>query len=206
MDLDFSGLTNDQLIELVRACCHEAMRRDPATGAAMRGMMLDEQEKMRIIRNAAESEAAAIRARERERLATETAERVRAENAAKTAATRQRDAEAAGLRAAEKAHSEERTAIQWLSRFAALVDRRPSDICIVIASTKYGRRVLVNPGRDRYSCDHLVDYNMSTREIRTVRALIKRKPDLAALCAQIAAMHPSGSLAIIGADYDWSHT
>ncbi|MFG0229453.1 hypothetical protein [Achromobacter sp. 413638] len=41
-DLDFSGLTDDQLISLARACCIEALQRSPAASNAMLDMMRDE--------------------------------------------------------------------------------------------------------------------------------------------------------------------
>ncbi len=69
--LDFSGLTDDQLVELARACCKEAVRRSPAAYAAVERMMLDEAEKLRVAQTATAAEAAAARARERERIANE---------------------------------------------------------------------------------------------------------------------------------------
>lgn len=45
--LDFSGLTDDQLVELARACCMEAIARSPSASAAMLDMMQDEALKAR---------------------------------------------------------------------------------------------------------------------------------------------------------------
>lgn len=45
--LDFSGLTDDQLVELARACCVEAVTRSPSASAAMLDMMQSEAAKAR---------------------------------------------------------------------------------------------------------------------------------------------------------------
>ena len=45
--LDFSALTDDQLVELARACCIEAIERSPSASAAMLDMMRDEAAKAR---------------------------------------------------------------------------------------------------------------------------------------------------------------
>ncbi|OBY87036.1 hypothetical protein [Delftia sp. JD2] len=45
--LDFSGLTDDQLIELARGCCVEALARSPSVTNAMLDMMRDESAKAR---------------------------------------------------------------------------------------------------------------------------------------------------------------
>jgi hypothetical protein len=203
MDLDFSHLTDDQLIELVRFCCQEAIRRGEAAGTAMRSMMIDEAERARIMRAASETEAAAIRARERERIAKEAADRVRAEATAKNAVSVQKAAEDAGRHAAEKARKETEAAMTWLRRFAAVVEHHPSEISVSLACTQYGRRVLVNLGCDRYAREHLVDHNISKNVTKTTRTLMKRKPDIAALAAEFGVIHATGSLHLCGADYDW---
>ena len=41
-DLDLSMLSDDQLVALVRACCREAVARNPACAAAAEAAMLDE--------------------------------------------------------------------------------------------------------------------------------------------------------------------
>ncbi len=47
-DLDFSAISDDQLIGLVRAALQEAGWRNPAVAQAMRGAVLDEAEKAAI--------------------------------------------------------------------------------------------------------------------------------------------------------------
>ena len=78
-NLDFSGLTDDQLLQFYRAVCQEAAARNPAVQAACRAAGLDEAEKVKIAAEAAQREAAAQRARERQRVAEEAVARVRAE-------------------------------------------------------------------------------------------------------------------------------
>lgn len=203
MDLDFSHLTDDQLVELARLCCLEAVRRGDHISAAMRSMMIDEAERARIARAAAENEAAAIRARERERIAKDAAEQVRAEDEARNRSARQkRAAEAATVAAAraERTAEAERT---WIRRFAAVVERRPGEISVLLSDTRYGRRVIVNLGCDRYTPDHLADHNLETGATKSTRELVKRKPVIAAEAAAMGAMNPKGTLFLCGANHDW---
>ena len=47
-ELDFSGLTDDQLVGLARGCCVEAIRRSPAASDAMLDMMRSEAENAKL--------------------------------------------------------------------------------------------------------------------------------------------------------------
>lgn len=92
MAVDFSGLTDDQLVALFRELCQEAARRNPAVQAAMHEAGLDEAEKTRIYANAAEKEAERLRQEEAARVAAQAAEQVRRETeAARVAAETQRN-------------------------------------------------------------------------------------------------------------------
>lgn len=77
MDLDFSGLTDDQLIGLIRAACTEARTRGNATEAAARNVYLDEVERARISRAAELLAAERLRNEEAQRVAREAEDRVR---------------------------------------------------------------------------------------------------------------------------------
>ena len=215
--LDFSGLTDDQLVELARACCLEAARRSPAAEAAMRSMMIDEAERIRIAKAAVETEIAAARARERERIAQEAAARVRAGEAARRAEEdaryaqeRQASAAAAAAKAAAeakaKAAAKAAERMAWLRRFADHLGLDPANIIVGLTRTKFGYRVLVNEGDDRFARNHLLDYNVETGEIRTVQAYVKRKPDFAALAAEFATTYTPYDVWMCGANYDWSAT
>jgi len=79
MDLDFSGLTDDQLIGLIRAACAEARRRGTATNEAARNVYLDEVERARIAQAAELLTAERLRNEEAQRVAKEAEERLRRE-------------------------------------------------------------------------------------------------------------------------------
>lgn len=203
--LDFSALSDDQLLTLIKAALQEAVSRHPALGEAARAAMLDEQERLRILKEAGDREAAALRARERERLAREAAEEVRRQHAAeqaeidrirrvKTADDALAAAEAARRKAAEQVAIKQR----WLERCSALVDAPAREITLVHVRTNYGRRVLINRG-GRYERDHLADWNAESGAIKTTRALLAKKPDLAALAAEYAAKNP-GNHWIVGSE------
>jgi hypothetical protein len=75
--LDFSSLTDDQLVELIRSALQEAVRRGSAVEAAVRSAGLDEAEKARIAKEAAEREARKLHEEEARRIADEAAAKVR---------------------------------------------------------------------------------------------------------------------------------
>lgn len=78
-NLDFSGLTDDQLVTLIRAACAEARTRGAATEAAARDVYLDEVERARIARAAELIEGERLRSEEAARVAREAADRIRRE-------------------------------------------------------------------------------------------------------------------------------
>lgn len=85
--LDFSALTDDQIVELVRLALQEIVRRGPIAEAAARAACLDEQEKAIIANQAAAAERDKILAEERRRVADEAALSVRREAERKSAST-----------------------------------------------------------------------------------------------------------------------
>jgi predicted ATP-dependent protease len=197
--LDFSALSDDQLLTLIKASLQEAISRHPALGEAARAAMLDEQERLRILREAGEREAAALRAKEREKLAQEAAEQVRRRHAAEQAeierarkAKAAEDAIAKAEEARRKAAEQEAIRQRWLERCAALVNVPARELSLVV----YNGRALINRG-GRYERHHLVDLNLANSAISTTRELIGKKPDLAALLAEYAAKNP-GNRAIVG--------
>lgn len=76
-NLDFSSLSDDQLIVLIKQACNEAARRGTATNAAARNAVLTEAEKSQIANAAMEKELARQRAIEAERVAQEAANTIR---------------------------------------------------------------------------------------------------------------------------------
>lgn len=191
--LDLSGLTDDQLVALAQACCIEAMQRNPAAAQAMHDMMIGEAERARIARIATESEIAAARARERQRAAAEAVAAVRAQ-------------EALALADRAKAAAQQRlnTDRQWLSAAAQLVGLHPRDISIVHYHTARAHAVIINKGHDRFAYKHLARFDAITGSVSTTAALVRNKPALAGLLAELAVMLPAGTF-LSGGDFQWDN-
>lgn len=83
--LDFGGLGDDQLVELIRAACAEAIRRGAACAAAAQSAYLTEAEKAVIARDAMGREAERIRQEEIRRCEKDATEKVRRETDRKNA-------------------------------------------------------------------------------------------------------------------------
>jgi len=204
-NLDFSALSDDQLLALLRATLQECVARNPAVEAAARAAVIDESERARIVASASAAEAAKLRAMERERIAKEAAARVRQEQEATLAAGEKARREAAAREALAKAEKKECNQKQWLARAAELVGRAAHDVTIVCLHDTYNdsskTRVLINAGgSSRYSRDHLADYSQSTNKLSTKQSLVGKKKDLLAFCAELAAS-PQGVLS--GSEFAW---
>lgn len=213
--LDFSQLTDDQLIGLLRAVLRECVDRGGAIQAASQAAALDEAERAQIQKEAAEREAAKLRAQEREHVAREAAEAVRRQRDAQEAAAKQAagieaarqkqeadeaarvKAAEAGRLAAQQAWLREQEEKNWLVECARLVEEEPKDISLIV----YDGRVLVNPGSDRYERHHYVDWNSRTNKISTVQELIGKKSELIEFCARWYAS--PGTAELIGTNYEW---
>lgn len=194
-DIDLSGLSDDQLVALARACCIEAIRRGAVTQDVVQDMMLTEAERARVLRNATNIEIAAVRAREREQLALDAAEKVRIE-AAKAAAAQAME------RAAARAAETEMMERDILRQAAAACGLSPREISVLQITGHYGRRVLINQGSRQYARDHLVDFDVKSERIKTVKRLMAAKKVLIPICAAIAAALPIGAF-LDGASYNW---
>lgn len=90
MDLDFSGLDNEQLIALIRAACTEAINRGTAVEMAARDAYLSAAERAQVVQDATVREKERVRREDEQRVAAVAADKVRAAHAAALA-----DAEAA---------------------------------------------------------------------------------------------------------------
>lgn len=77
MDLDFSALTDEQLVALIAAACRAAVDRGAATEAAARDAFLSAKERAAVAGAAAAREAERLRQEEARRVADEAAARVR---------------------------------------------------------------------------------------------------------------------------------
>jgi hypothetical protein len=203
-NLDFSELTDDQVIGLIRAALQEAVRRHPALEAAAKAAVIEEGEKAKIIQAEIEKQASILRAKERERIAKEAAARVHAAHEAQNGEAQRRqeevtrEAEAAARIAKAKADVEKTQRLEairrgYLSRAAALVDLSPHQVTLVV----YRTSVYINKGSDQYSRDHLAEYRGST--LSTRRDLISRKPAILELLAELRATYDD--FAIVGSEY-----
>jgi hypothetical protein len=76
-ELDFTGLTDDQLEALIRGACAEASRRGPCVADAVRSVLLDASECSRRVREAAEREVLRVQDEEARRAAETAAAAVR---------------------------------------------------------------------------------------------------------------------------------
>jgi hypothetical protein len=154
-------------------------------------MMISEAERLKIAQTATEIEIRAMRAREREAAAKEAAKAVRVAEAQRVAEESQR-----------RAQKRDELSIAVLEQAARLVDRPPASISLLHFDGRHGRRFCINAGHNRFSTDHLADYNLGTATIKLKADLVKKRRDLIAACASIAASLPVNSF-VSGADYNW---
>lgn len=168
--MDFSVLTNDQLVELIRAACAEAGQRGNAVAAAAQAAMLSEGERVQIARQAVEREAERLRQKEAERVAAQAAEEVKAKQ---EAAEQQR---------------------LWEKKLA--ISRRVCDIfgeiglTVKIWSRDGEKRLYINQATGR---DSLVDYYFTGNSRKKPGALeivrahntTEKRPQIQSLCEDI---------------------
>lgn len=158
-DLDFSELTDDQIVSLAAALANEALARSPAVVEAMRAALLSEKERS----EAAIKGAALGRERARQQV-IETTRRAAAEQAAEE--LRQKHLAAVAV---------------LLRRAALLVGRNVSDVTIVWgAHYSPETRLYLNPGTSTETVGalHLVEYTPSSGGIKTSWAIAEKKADL----------------------------
>ncbi|WP_166737478.1 hypothetical protein [Pseudomonas aeruginosa] len=161
-ELDFSGLSDDQLVELAIAIAKEAARRNPALQAAFAEALATEREKIDARLRGAE------RARQYE---IQQAERV---------------AEAASKAVADEKMRSKRTELlrRYLEQLAYLIGRPPQELTLVWKTSDWTRRVSgprlqVNLGSTGTDVKwHLIDYAEATDQIWTSPALAKLTPSL----------------------------
>ena len=88
-----------------------------------------------------------------------------------------------------------------LRAVAVITGHKPSEISIVCADTRKGRRVMVNLGHDRFQPDHLADYNVDTKRISVKRHLMPAKKTLIEILAKMGARQ--GDYHLRGDQFDW---
>lgn len=169
-DLDFSDLTDDQIVELAVALAREAMRRNPALAAAFEQSLLDERARVE----------AAARGTERAKRAA----------AAELEAQAQR-AEAA--RQQEQLRQRQQFALaEYLRRVAGIIGKSPAEITLVWNRTHFergkGAKLQINQGATGTETRwHLIDYVPSTDQLYTSPGLHKLHAELLPWCREAVA-------------------
>ena len=159
--LDFSTLSDDQLLQLLRELVAACEGRNLGVQEAARQIGIDAQERRQIADAAAEREFAAARARERQRVAEEAAriarEQVEAENE-KLNAIR---AQESGRAVAEAAAKRNVISQRLIDEADALLECNHSVLTIMILKDRDSGlpRLLINSGKGaRYAKTHRIDY------------------------------------------------
>lgn len=184
--LDFSELTDDQIVELAVALAREAMRRNPALSAVFEQSLLDERARV---------EAAAR--------GTEQARRA----AAAELESQSRRAEAA--RQQEHLRQRQQFALsEYLRQVAGIIGKDPTEITLVWNRTHFERggsapKLQVNQGATGTDAQwHLIDYVPGTDQLYTSPGLRKKHAELLPWCretmASIRALDLRYSIAIKG--------
>ncbi|CBA14778.1 hypothetical protein [Xanthomonas albilineans] len=170
-DLDFSELSDDQIVELAVALAREAMRRNPALQAAFAQALLDERERV---------EAAA---RGSARVKQAAAQRL------------EQDAERAEL-AAERERRRQRihgALVAYLARLAEIIGRPLGELTLVWKPKDYGRgpgpRLQVNQGATGADVRwHLLDFVAVDERLYTSPGLRSRQTELLPWFREVAAV------------------
>ena len=200
-ELDFSELSDDQIIALLRSLMREASRRNPAAQKAAEQVVITEAERHRAMQCGGTAEAAALRAQDRAAAVEAGRQLARAEYERRVAAGLLTEAHQA-RQMVDTAATLEREAEQDLLRAVAVITgHKPSEISIVCADTRKGRRVMVNLGHDRFQPDHLADYNVDTKRISVKRHLMPAKKTLIEILAKMGARQ--GDYHLRGGQFDW---
>lgn len=144
----------------------------------------------------AREEAARMRAAEQNEIDRKRLAEVEAEAAKQRQEKTRKEAEQK-LRELDELRERQRT---WLRRLSELIGHEPADLCLLRLKTGYGWRVLVNEGSDRYARSHLVDYYPQTGTIKTCRALVGKKSDLAKFGVDFWALNPETNACYMGSE------
>lgn len=165
--LDFSELSDDQVVELATALAREAMRRNPALQAAFAQSILDERERL---------EAAA---RGSHRVKKAEAEKV--ERQAQSAAVAQ-----AQERERLRVHS---ALLSYLHAGAKILGLPPRDIALIwdldpLQARGKAPKLRLNLVRQKWS---FVEYEVSASDLHTTPGLRKKRAALLPWCREVSA-------------------
>lgn len=157
--LDFSALTDDQIVELASALAHEALRRSPALAAAFEAAMVDEKQRAEAVARG----AAAARARALAE-AQEIGRRAEAQQQRELLRQKRRDALAIFLR-----------------QVSIITGRPAAALTLTWETNRHGRGpvLCLNAGMTGTEADwHLVEYKPRTQSLRTSPGLRAKSPEL----------------------------
>lgn len=157
--LDFSDLTDDQIVDLAAALAHEALMRSPALAAAFEQALVTEKERTEAMARG----AAAARARTLQEL-QEIARQAEAQQQREVLRQKRRDALAVFVRDA-----------------ARITGRALSDLTLTWDSDEYGKgpHLCLNAGTTgAHASWHLVSYRPREHALRTSPGLRARAPEL----------------------------
>lgn len=179
MELDFSILSDDQLVELVRAACEEAIRRGEAVGFAARSAMLSEAEKARIMQSARDIELQRAKEKEARELAEKEAARVRFE-----------------LEEQKRKENAEKTKELWEKKEAIIA--RAQELLAEVWDTadslqvwnKTDKRVYVNRTGRRFGSNHIEYYHTGTAREKPgtlilSKELNEKRAEIKQFCAEL---------------------
>jgi hypothetical protein len=210
-------LSDDQLYEHLQFVLAEIETRNPALREAATKAQVSAYDRMMIAGQAAEKESIRLKRLEAQDIANRAAEEVRNRSEEQKSEAARIAATEAAAKAAKRITLRQEEDKRLLARAADLLDLSPSDICIaeVPGYKESGARVVINEGHDKYQKNHLVDWSSKSGDIKTKRNYINKKPELAALCAELKqtlwARHYESSNSttrnyafLDGADYLWS--
>ena len=157
--LDFTGLSDDQIVELATALAHEALRRTPALAAAFEQALVSERERVEAAARGIQAARASM-LRHQEELSRRAGE----EQVRETVRQRQRDAMSVFLR-----------------RAAALCGRDVSDVTLVWNENQWGTgpRLQLNAGTSGDTASwHLVNFKPQQHSIHTSPGLQSKTAEL----------------------------
>lgn len=166
--LDFSGLTDDQIVELAAALAHEALMRNPALAAAFEQALVTEKEKAEALARG----AAAARARALQELQA-IGQRAEAEQQRELLRQKRRDALAVFVREA-----------------ARITGRPLSELTMTWHADEYGKgpHLCLNAGTTgRQASWHLVSYRPREQALRTSPGLRGKSGELLQWAREAAA-------------------
>ena len=167
-DLDFSDLTDDQIVGLASALAHEALRRSPALAAAFEQALVTEKERAEALARG----AAAARAQTLQQL-QEIAQRAEAEQQRELLRQKRRDGLAVFMRQA-----------------ARITGRPLSDLTLTWNADEYGKgpHLCLNAGTTgAHASWHLVSYKPREQALRTSPGLRGKSGELLRWAREAAA-------------------